>query len=97
MRLFDLVLQASVGAYDAAGFIRLPMKYLSHTQFLLRMLFCVPGFMLILGFAKGCQYPENFTFVKFPQNFTFVKFEVLPCMPGAAGEQGVATGHSRCK
>ena len=53
VRLFDPGLQVSVGASDAAGFIRLPKKYLSHTQFLLRMLFCVPGFMLILGFAKG--------------------------------------------
>ena len=45
--------RASVGASDAAGIIRLPMKYLSHIQFRFIMLFCVPGFMLIHGFAKG--------------------------------------------
>ena len=54
VRLFDPGLQVSVGASDAAGIIRLPKKKLStHNMFLLRMLLCVPGFMLILGFAKG--------------------------------------------
>ena len=36
VRLFDPGLQVSVGASDATGFIRLPKKYLSHTQFLYR-------------------------------------------------------------
>ena len=46
-------IRGSVGASDAAGIIRLPKRYLSLSQFLLRMLFCVSGFMLIHGFAKG--------------------------------------------
>ena len=44
VRLFDPGLQVSVGASDAAGFIRLSKKYLSDTQFLLKTLFSVPGF-----------------------------------------------------
>ena len=52
MRLFDPGLPVSVGASDPAGFIQLPRKYLSHTQFLLRMLFCVPGFYANPRFRK---------------------------------------------
>ena len=44
VRLFDPGLQVSVGASDAAGFIRLSKKYFSDTQFLLKTLFSVPGF-----------------------------------------------------
>ena len=47
VRLFDPGLQVSVGASDAAGIIRLPKQYLSQSKFLLRMVFCVSGFMLI--------------------------------------------------